>query len=81
MSEGIPLDIRFFIIDKLSSAGRKPEKKKRVSMAVGTVWKPPAVFHGFHSQCEGEKGEVTFSLRRLAAALWLSLFSFLRRGK
>ena len=43
-------------------------------MAVGTVRKPPAVFHGFHSQCEGEKGEVAFSLRRLAAAL-CALFS------
>ena len=41
--------------------------------AVGTVRKPLAVFHGFHSRSEGEKGEVAFSLRRLAAALWLSL--------
>ena len=39
------------------------------------VRKPLAVFHGFHSRSEGEKGEVAFSLRRLAAALWLSLFS------
>ena len=68
-----------FMIDMLSSAGRKPERKKRVSMAVGTVRKPPAVFYGFHSRCEGEKGEVAFSLRRLAAALWLSLFSLLRQ--
>ena len=43
--------------------------------AVGTVCKPLAVFHGFHSRSEGEKGEVAFSLRWLAAALWLSLFS------
>ena len=42
---------------------------------MGTVRKPLAVFHGFHSRSEGEKGEVAFSLRRLAAALWLSLFS------
>ena len=28
-----------------------------------------SVFHGFHSRSEGEKGEVAFSLRRLAAAL------------
>ena len=40
-----------------------------------TVCKPLAVFHGFHSSSEGEKGEVAFSLRRLAAALLLSLFS------
>jgi len=36
---------------------------------VGTVRKPLAVFHGFHSRSEGEKGEMAFSLRRLAAAL------------
>ena len=42
---------------------------------MGTVRKPLAVFHGFHSRSEGEKGEVAFSLRRLAAALFLSLFS------
>ena len=34
-----------------------------------------SVFHGFHSRSEGEKGEMAFSLRRLAAALLLSLFS------
>ena len=33
------------------------------------------VFHGFHSRSEGEKGEMAFSLRRLAAALLLFLFS------
>jgi hypothetical protein len=41
---------------------------------VGTVRKPLAVFHGFHSRSEGEKGEMAFSLRRLAAALLLYLF-------
>ena len=47
---------------------------------MGTVRKPLAVFHGFHSSSEGEKGEVAFSLRRLAAALLLSLFSLNIRG-
>ena len=42
---------------------------------MGTVRKPLAVFHGFHSRSKGEKGEVAFSLRRLAAVLLLSLFS------
>ena len=42
---------------------------------MGTVRKPLAVFHGFHSLSEGEKGEVALSLRRLTAALLLSLFS------
>ena len=33
---------------------------------MGTVRKPLAVFHGFHSRSEGEKGEAAFSFRRLA---------------
>ena len=42
---------------------------------MGTVRKPLAVFHGFHSRSEGEKEEMAFSLRRLAATLLLYLFS------
>ncbi len=40
------------------------EEKVGEAEAVGTVRKPLAVFHGLHSRSEGEKGEVTFSLRR-----------------
>ncbi len=48
---------------------------------MGTVRKPLAVFHGFHNRSEGEKGEVAFSLRRLAAALLPSLFSLILKRK
>ena len=61
--------------DRYALFGReKAGEEKRVSMAVGTVRKPPAVFHGFHSHAR-EKRERWLSRSGGLPPLFGSLFS------